>query len=484
MKMLVDCVTTASPSKCSSTVIFKTAVERLLAERDDVFFYWLIPSFLSEEEKAFYPQDERIRYLPIKQTKDRVREYLTMPQELWDACSFWGPCWDFDVLLTMRTGLVPQMRLLMNSPRSVSKWWVKEVWLIDVMPMLKFKQTVPSMVPELHDRFTLAGYQAADRLWFVSYFEPKGVARAARQHLAPSQAMSVIAKIKTGVTAQSDVFTLKPVEKQFQPGKPFGLAFIGRMEKANGIEDIATVLENAWIMRGDNVKQIVCTVSQVVKTFDEDLVDVRFPPREEFWNICREEIDAFVYISKEGAISLSVLEPLMLGVPCITLRDEARELMLGKDYPFYANGPAQVYGVFKALYDDYEGSYAKFAEWHKNWFQPTWKQRFKDDLIYPQLVEASHAFDAKLEARKEELGSLGQNQTVQDIAELRIPGETMYETIRREGSGKFGVLVKKTDPVDHDGRNITFKTPFNSYRLGLKLFHGLVDASVEPGHLK
>ena len=141
LKFLVDCVVTSSPSKCSSTVIFKTAVERLLAERNDVFFYWLIPSWLSEDDKEFYPKDPRVKYLPTDQSKDRVREYLTLPRPLYEAVTFYGPCWDFDILLTMRTGLVPQLRLLMNSPRTHQKWWAKEVWLIDVMPLLKFKKT-------------------------------------------------------------------------------------------------------------------------------------------------------------------------------------------------------------------------------------------------------------------------------------------------------------------------------------------------------
>lgn len=456
----------------------------MLVERPDVFVYWLVPDWLTDEERGWFPADPRIKYMPTTQTKDRVREYLTLPRELYDACTFYGPCWDFDVLMTMRTGLVPQMRLLMNSPRTINRWWLKEVWLIDVMPMLKFKQTVPQMAPGVHDRFTLDGYLAADRVWFVSYFEPAGVMRAAREHLQPSQVMALAAKIRTGLTAQFDTMELKPPENRFQKGKAFGLSYIGRMEKANGIVDIAEVLEKAWILRGDNVKQIVCTVSAVVKTFDEDLVDVRFLPREEFWHVCRIELDAFVYISKEGAISLSVLEPLMLGVPCITLRDEQRVVMLGEDYPFYASGPSTVYGVFKALYDDYEGSYAKFQKWYEEWFRPTWTKRFEEDLIYPQLIASLDSYRDKIEGRKGELTSLRDNETVQLIAQNWQDGETIYETVQRLGSKLMGVMVKKTDYADHSSRNLTFMSSWNTYRLGLKLFHGFEDASTGLGHIR
>jgi glycosyltransferase involved in cell wall biosynthesis len=485
VKLLLDCIVTSpQPSKCSTSIIYKTMVERILAERDDVFVYWLIPDWISEEEMKWYPDDARIQYMPIAQTKDRVREYLTLPRELYDALTFYGPCWDFDVLITGRAGLVPQMRLLMNGPRVANKFWVKEVWLIDVMPCLSYKETVPQMAAGIHDRWTLAGYQAADRVWNVSYYEPEKAKLLARKLLPPSQAIDVSKKLRPAVTAQFDNFELKAKKFRFKPGQTFGLSFIGRMEKANGIEDIADILEKAWILRGDKVKQIVCTVSQVVKRFDEEIVDVRFPPREEFWRICREELHAFVVMERSGAISLSVLEPLMLGVPVITMRNEKMVSLLGADYPFFADGPATLYGVFKALYDDYEASYEKFAKWHVEKFQPLWKARFEADLIYPQLVDACAAYEDKLVARSDELIALRDNETVQLIAQNHAPGETIYETVRKIGSGLMGVMVKKTRYEDHSARNLTFMSNWNSYRLGLKLFHGFRDGGLGLGHIE
>jgi hypothetical protein len=488
VKILIDCVLTSpQPSKCSTAIIFKTAVERILAERPDVYVYWLVPDWVSDEEMLWFPQDARIKYMPVTQTKDRVREYLTLPTELYHALTFYGPCWDFDVLLTMRAGLVPQMRLLMNGPRVANKYWVKEVWLIDVMPCLSYKETVPQMAADgIHDRWTLAGYQAADRVWNVSYYEPAKAKLLARKLLPPSQAIAVSNKLRPAVTAQFDSFELKPKQFRYKTGgeRAFNLSFIGRMEKANGIEDIADILEKAWILRGDNVNQLVCTVSQVVKSFDEELVDVRFPPREEFWHICREEMDAFVVMERSGAISLSILEPLMLGVPIIAMRNEKMISLLGPDYPFYAEGPATLYGVFKALYDDYSGSYEKFAKWHVEKFQPLWQKRFADDLIYPQLLDCCTDYELKMQHRKDELVALRDNPTVQLIAQNHAPGETIYDTVRKIGSGEMGVMVKKTHYEDHSARNLTFMSNWNSYRIGLKLWHKFRDASVELGHVE
>jgi hypothetical protein len=158
--------------------------------------------------------------------------------------------------------------------------------------------------------------------------------------------------------------------------------------------------------------------------------------------------------------------------------------LLGADYPFFADGPATIYGVFKALYDDYAGCYAKFAKWHKEKFQPLWKVRFKEDLVYPQLVDAIDDYEMKMQFRKEELVSLRDNETVKLIALHHQAGQTIYETVRHIGPKLMGVMVKKTHYDDHAARNLTFMSNWNSYRLGLKLFHGFRDASIELGHIE
>lgn len=489
IKVLLDPILTSSPQKCSTNTQFDTFVRRMLASRNDVFFYWIVPEYVEEADFASYPQHPNIKYLRSNQSKDRVREYITMAPALEDWLAFNGTQWDFDILLTVRSGLVPLMRLIMTSPREKRWFWTKEVWLIEEMPMVSFKDTVPQMMPNgVHDRFTIEGYIAAEKVFLCSYHEKPGIMREARQWYAPSVVRALEPKLQPMVTAQFEDYLLKPADSFFRKDgeQQFGLAYIGRMEKANNTDDVYEIMEKAWVLRGDRVKPIACTVSTIVKSFDEEIVDVRFPPREEFWEIVKTELHAFIYMPKGGGFSLSLIEPLMLGTPVITVRNEVHESLLGPDYPFYAPGPSGVYAMFKALYDDYEGQYARFAKWQKEWFEPTYRRRFSEDLLYPKLEQGLIDYEAMVEARKEEISSLRDNETVKLLAKEMASGEeTMFECVNRLGkAGLMDVLADKTRDNDRLRRSITFSQPWNALRLGLKLFHNYEDASVRTGHLR
>lgn len=487
LKLLFDCVLTAEPAKCSTNIQFWHFANRVLEERSDVFIYWPVPDWVTEEEMEFYPKSDRIKYLKVPQAKDRIRAYITMSPEFEEILAFNGKTFDFDVLVTVRTGLSPTMRLHMNSPRDYGMSWLKEVWVLEEMPMLKFKQTVPVMVPGVHDRHTIEGYLGADKVCIVSYHEKAGILRAAREYFAPSQVMKLAKKIENVVTASFTEFELKKPEYFFDPEveQPFGLGYIGRMEKANNLEDINDLMVRACILRGDNVKPIVCTVSRVTRTFNEDWVDVRFPPREEFWEIAQKELHAFVKMPKGGGFSLSLIEPIMLGTPVIAQRSEAYESLLGKDYPFLASGPKQAYGFFKALYDDYEGTYAYFEKWFKEWFVPTYEKRFAEDQLYPKLLAGLDDYEAKIAANSKRLAGLKDNKIVQMLAQHMAGKDmTLFQAIEELGAeGELDVLAQKIEDDDRLSRSIAFSTAFNQIRIGMKLHYGFVDASAEPGHL-
>lgn len=475
------------------TIQFWEFVRRTLEERSDVFFYWIVPTHVDDEQMAFYPQHSHVRYVRMPRSKDRVRDYITMSPEFEEAIAFNGSLWDFDVLLTVRTGLVPLMRVIMNSPRTRKTFWTKEVWVIEDMPMMEFKTTVPTMVPDVHDRMTIEGHLAADRSYVCSYHEKPEIVRSARRFFTPSIVRSLDAQLENVVTAQFEHYRLKTPDQFYERGgdKPFGLAYIGRMEKANNIVDIHDLMVKTWITRGDRVKLVVCTVSKVVPVFDKELVDIRMPKREEFWQIVQDEMHAFIKMPNGGGFSLSLIEPIMLGTPVLTIRTPAYESLLGKDYPFFADGPSQMPGLVKALYDDYAYHYARFAEWQQNWFKPTYTKRMAEDLLFDKLSAGIDAFQAKIEAAREELSSLGENKMVCRLAELigtEIDGkkiETVFDGLRYMGeSGEVDMLDKKTEASDRLERNITFSTPWNPYRLGLQLFHGFEDASTEVGHMR
>lgn len=497
MRILLDPVLTADPAKCSVTIQFYEFVRRTLEveKRTDVFFYWIVPTHVEDEAFGWYPKHPNIQYIRMPRSKDRVRDYITMSPEMEEVLAFNGSHWDFDVLLTVRAMLIPLMRVIMNSPRTRKTAWTKEVWLIEDMPMMQFKTTVPTMVPDVHDRMTIEGHIAADRSFVCSYHERPEIIRAARQYFTPSIVRDLDAKLQDVVTAQFESYQLKTPDQYYTPGgdKPFGLAYIGRMEKANNIVDIHDIMLKTWVMRGDKVKLVVCTVSKVVPVFDTELVDVRQPNREEFWKIVKEEMHAFLKMPNGGGFSLSLIEPIMLGTPVLTIRTPAYESLLGKEYPLFAEGPSQVPGLVKALYDDYGYHYERFREWHENWFRPTYARRMQEDLLYTKLSAAIDAFNRKLEDRKSELMSLEENKMVQRLAELlgtqpegcAAPIRTVFDGLRWMGeSGEVDVLDKKTEPGDRLTRNITFSTPWNPYRLGLMLHYGYRDASADVGHLE
>src|SRR3954453_22482094 len=137
IKILCDPILTAAPSRCSTFIQFATFMQRMTETRDDVFFYCLFPDWeFSQEELGWMPQHPNIRYIHVPQHKDRTKEYVTLRDEVDAAVGFNGDLWDFDVLLTVRSGMAALYKLLINSPRQVALRYLKEVWVIEEMPLM------------------------------------------------------------------------------------------------------------------------------------------------------------------------------------------------------------------------------------------------------------------------------------------------------------------------------------------------------------
>ena len=109
MKILFDPIYSGQLTGCSTAFKCKTLVETALHrnKRDDFFFYWMVPPSLSEEEQAWLPQHPNVTYIEFPYLKDRMREYMMFRAELDEVLAFNGTHWDFDVLFTSRTALVP-----------------------------------------------------------------------------------------------------------------------------------------------------------------------------------------------------------------------------------------------------------------------------------------------------------------------------------------------------------------------------------------
>lgn len=495
MKILLDPVLTSDPGTCSTNVQFHEFVSRVIDSPliEDTFFYWVIPSYVTEEQAEYYPKHPHVVYIRMERSKDRVRDYITLSDEFSEVLAFNGSHWDFDVLLTVRTGLIPLMRMHMMSPRDTTHMWLKKIWLIEDMPMMAFKKTVPVIGKKETDIWTLQGYQNADKVFVCSYHEIPEILKTARQHHTPSQVIAMSKKLTPIVTSQFETYQLKPKEKQYSKGKgrPFGLAYIGRMEKADNIVDIKDLMEKIWILRGKAVNLVVCTVSKVMPVFDKNLVTLKQPGREEFWDIVQAEVDVFLKMPKGGGFSLSLIEPIMLGTPVISLRGPIYESLLGKDYPFFASSMANVYALVKLFYDDYATQYERFAVWQQGWFKETYNKRLADDLLYDKLEDCIASWHTERVENQSLLGAVKNNDIVRLIAEEMTAlykddpeNCTMAVAFERlSAAGKIGHLADKIKLEDRATRRLSFSTSMNQIRVGLQMFYGFRDASTKVGHL-
>lgn len=491
MKILLDCVVTSAPGKCSSNIQFLTFVRQTLAARSDVFFYWLIPDWITQEDMdEVYPKHPNVQYFRIPQHKDRTKEYLTLSKELDQAAAFNGSLWDFDVILTMRSGLVPLLKMLMTSPRSYRKSWLKQIWLIEEMPLMEFKKTVLTFEPEVQDLFTLSGYLAAECVYVLSYHEPPYIVRRAKEFFTPSKVRQIAGKLHPVLTSQFSEFRLKTPDEFPNPetGKPFCIAHAGRMEQANRIREINDIMVKQFVMKGDKVKLLVCTVSSVVKEFDQSVIEVKHANRDEFWHLCKTEMDVILKMSTEGGNSLALIEPMMFGVPAIVAREPWAEGLLGESFPFYVDNETQAYALVSQFYQDYPTMYAKWSEWSANVFRPLMEQRFKEDLLYPLLEGNINAFSGVHARFKAGYPGKETNALIQDI--LSFVGDAKEMVFAEVIAGMVAagkadkVMLDKLNADDRSERGLIWATDWNEYRKTLQVFHGWEDASPKVGHLR
>ena len=492
VKILLDPVLTAQePSRCSTYIQYYTFVNRALAARDDVFFYWLVPTWVTEEDMKWLPSDPRVHYIRVTQHKDRTKEYVTFRDQMDMNVAFNGSYWDFDILVTVRTPMVPLMKMIMTSPRQKGHQWMKEVWLIEEMPMLNFKQSVAVLNPDVQELMTISGYRAADNVWIMSYHEKPRIIQAAKNYIVPTEVMALNNKIKEVVPAQFEEFRLKNEVEYFVrgEGKPFCISYVGRFAADTNVDVIYKAMSNAWILRGDTVRLLVLTVSTGGVGIPPSHIEMQRAPREEFWRICREDMHLLVNLHDEAGFSLGLVEPMMFGVPALVIKKPWAVGMLGDDYPFYVGSSDQeIYTWMKLFYEDYPGMYAKFLKWHQEYFVPVYTQRFKTDILYDIMLGNVERFNAealpKFAARME-----GRSANEIVVALLEHIGKrdefVLFEELEAMGkSGALRSLDNKLDPDDRLTRGLVWATAWNDFRSLLKAYHGWEDASVTVGHMK
>lgn len=492
VKVLLDPVlTTPEPGRCSTYIQFYTFVQRVLEQRSDVFFYWLVPAWVTAGDREWLPQHPNVRYFDTPQHKDRTKEYVTLRDAMDLKIAFNGELWDFDIMLTVRSGMVPLFKMVSTSPRAKGHAWSKEIWVIEEMPMFKFKTSVAVLHPDCHELFTLSGYLTAERVFLMSYHEKPKIIDAARNYLSPSRVRELDAKLRCAVPTQRSEFMLKDERFFYRPGgdKPFCISFVGRMGKGGAnLDKVYNAMTNAWVLRGDTVRLLVLTTSTGGEGLPPEHIELQRAPREEFWRIAREEMHVLCILYAEAQFLLSLIEPLMFGVPAIVQRAPWSMTFLGTDYPFFASGEIEAYTLMKLFYEDYPGMYARFIKWQQEFFVPVFTARFENDLLYSHLVEGVDTFDRTMVPRfraaqpGRELNEIviAVVKAVADLDEF-----VLFDVLERLSSSKvlrsLGVKLKLED---RSRRGLVWATAWNDFRLILKAFHGWEDASAQVGHMR
>lgn len=485
MKVLFDCILTQTPAKCSTTAQFVTMTEYLL-KHENIFIYWPIPDFLTYEEMEAYPRHERIRYIRIPQSKDRMREYNKISPELARILSFDGDFWDWDVLVTVRVQQIPMIRVIANSPRSGDRRaFSRRIIAIENMMILSKKLTVVQSNDDVQDRMTLEAYLAADRVLVPAYHEKEWALDVARVHFSPARVRDLKSKIEEVCHLSLSAFNLKKSEFRYHKNRKMNVAFVGRMERANHrLPLINKIMESQWVMNGDKVNCFVCTVSHEGSVgeseFEKAAVKILHPNRDEFWRIAQEEMDLALFYHVDVELNMSMLEPITFGVPEIIKKAPWSIGMFGPDYPFFVENATQGYAMVSMFLEDYAAQYAKFETWYQKWFVPTYTKRTTDDNMYVKIEESVMHDTSEIAA--ESLKALKTNEIVRLIVRYQLDELELMDILRDLSKDRLRTLGSKV--LSEYERGLIWSSDWNDFRLGLKTFYGYEDASTRLGHLK
>lgn len=490
MKILLDPIYTTVPSRCASTIKMVRVYEHLSQKYDDMYFYWIIPNDLTEEERLWLPQDDRILYIPITMDKelDRYKQYSRLTFELENIIAFDGDYWDWDILVTNKTAMVPLYRMICYKPSGQRAKWSRKIVVLEDMPMMTFKGFVQLPPGHYADYCTLMGYLASDRVAICAYWEKARILELGKQILSSASVRALRGVLLEATPTLFDKVRFKSkdtITKVVKREKPFTISFSGRLIKGHRLEEIFEVMEKQWIIRSNDNHKIRCVLTTASKGLGARLKPPKFieitpAPREEFWRIVKEESDVGVFLSVEEDYSMSVMEPLALGLPIAVYKCEWSIASLGPDYPFFIKSPAEAYGVIKAFYDNYPLQYKKFVDWSRNHLWPLLEERNK--IYTPEVV------DGEVETWRRELMEWGEGTKGSEIVNRMPPyigkePTRLYDAVHKMAKdyGDVDSFKEQTTTGRRTRTRLAYSLDWNNVRLTLMSKSGVRDAGVNVG---
>lgn len=492
MKILIDPIYTNDPHFCSWSWKMKVLLEYLLPRHPDLFVYYCLPGNLEgrddwEISKEWLLPADRVEYIDVPAYADRMMEYQRLDPKLHQMLGFYGPRWDWDILITARATQTPVMRALSVSI-GANAGWSKRIIVVEDMPVMSFKKCVGQSAPKTQDIAAITGYLAADANLFQSFWEKDAMLRVARQYLSPSTVRELADKSfdSSSIQFKECVFKADALIAQTQSHeKPFTIGYTQRFEAIHRrSNDVMDVFMKQWVMHSGKtpVRVVATSNSMGGKVTIDECIEVLRPPREEFWRMMREEVDVVLVMSIDDAYPLSLLEPIFMGTPVVVLDVPYARASLGADYPFYIANVTEAYGTIRAFHEDYPAMYSKFRAWAEKKFTPLMTAR-NDQWLPLQVEQQIELFTAA--ANEGTKDSWVENSIVQILRELGGDEFTVMETLKEAGEKKLlRHLDQKLKENVEEGRRLVFMTDWNRFRLTLQYGLGYKDASVKTGHLR
>lgn len=486
MKVFFDPIYSTNPRRCSSALKFKVLAQHLLKSPDN-FIYWRIPEWADDADREWLPASPQIQYLPVPHTRsNRIHEYQVVRPDLADQCWAFGSIWDWDVCVTMRTSMIPQMRMLAIPPRIAPKFPQKQIYCLEEMAILTTKKTVSTPLIDTTDFVTIGGYIDSDATLIAANGVRSMILTEARRFFTPSLVMGLAKKLQ--LIRPVDLPTLLDKRKDGgmpQEGETPNVIFSGRMNASSSrLSSIFKVLTVDFALRGDeDPGVIVSSVSKVSKLTPPAHLEVTNNNRDQFWELLRNKAHVGLYMALDAEFSMTVIEPLCFGVPLVLVREDWSESLIGKDYPFYVNGDTEAYAMLKHLKENYAACYADFIAWRDGPFAA----RFEKGALYGEsFIEAFDRNNAVFDTTRL-LYKLPKDDLVHSVASVVVPGETIdvMSLVERTGEkGKCDPKLMNRKAWVADAIPASFKVNLQSLRLKLKTHYGAKDAGLAAGALR
>lgn len=494
MKVTLDPIYTGNLFVCAGANKMRRLAEHLLSTHDDVFINWIVPTDMTDAEIDWLPGDARIKYWEVyERTKpdDRVKRYMQVHRWYERILSFNDGLYDTDLLVTNRATLAALQRMIMTKVGNKRMADSRKIMIIENMPIMSYKQHSIVMDDLACDIQTLSSYLAADLTAISSFWEKREAMKVARRYFSPSTVRALDEKVVEVTPQMFDPPRQKSPEfiaATVAGDKRFTISFSGRMTMRNRFGGIFDIMAKHWIMRGgENEQPLKCVITTHSKGEGRvkvpEFVDVEYSNREKFHELLQHELNVGLFWSLDEGVSMSLMEPLLHGVPLIVARAKHSIGSLGEDYPFLASSEKEAYGFIRMFYEDYAGMYERFVEWQVNKLWPMLQERnhFYVGYVADRMLGECREWYAKFAEDKK---AKGVGKAVSDLHEALPVGPFKLKEWLSENRKLFPVLADKTGPEARDEYVLAFSTDWKDLTAALQAVYGYKQLSALPGHLE